>query len=144
MNIIKAFLDGFKQIFWLRPRSAAELRKLGAVIGDNFDNYGNIDLDLTIGDNVTLSTCHILLHDASTKKILGFSKIGRVAIGNNVFIGAGSVVSADIPDDSIAVGNPCKKIGSYEDYSKRMTHLYEKNKVISSKNIEIGKFGFDK
>ena len=31
-----------------------------------------------------------------------------VTIGNNVVIGAGSVVSKDIPDDVIAVGSPCK------------------------------------
>ncbi len=34
----------------------------------------------------------------------------EVTIGNNVVIGAGSVVVKDIPDNSIAVGNPCKVI----------------------------------
>ena len=33
-----------------------------------------------------------------------------VTIGNNVTIGAGSVVTKDIPDNSIAYGNPCKKV----------------------------------
>ena len=33
-----------------------------------------------------------------------------VQIGNNVVIGAGSVVIKNIPDNSIAVGNPCKVI----------------------------------
>lgn len=36
--------------------------------------------------------------------------IAGVRIGNNVVIGAGSVVTKDIPDNSIAVGNPCKVI----------------------------------
>ncbi|ODP29700.1 Galactoside O-acetyltransferase [Paenibacillus nuruki] len=31
-----------------------------------------------------------------------------VTIGNNVIIGSGSVVTKDIPDNVIAVGNPCK------------------------------------
>ena len=31
-----------------------------------------------------------------------------VTIGNNAVIGSGSVVTKDIPDDVIAVGNPCK------------------------------------
>lgn len=31
-----------------------------------------------------------------------------VTIGDNVTIGAGSVVVSDIPSNSIAVGNPCK------------------------------------
>lgn len=33
-----------------------------------------------------------------------------VTIGNNVVIGAGSVVSKDIPDNMIAAGNPCRII----------------------------------
>lgn len=33
-----------------------------------------------------------------------------VTIGNNVVIGAGSVVTKDIPDNVIAVGNPCRVI----------------------------------
>lgn len=33
-----------------------------------------------------------------------------VTIGNNVVIGAGSVVTKDIPDNVIAAGNPCKII----------------------------------
>lgn len=31
-----------------------------------------------------------------------------VTIGNNVVIGSGSIVTKDIPDNVIAVGNPCK------------------------------------
>ena len=34
-----------------------------------------------------------------------------VTIGKNSVIGAGSVVVKDIPEDSIAVGNPCRVIG---------------------------------
>lgn len=33
-----------------------------------------------------------------------------VHIGNNVVIGSGSVVTKDIPDNSIAVGNPCRVV----------------------------------
>lgn len=33
-----------------------------------------------------------------------------VTIGNNVVIGAGSVVTKDIPSNSVAVGNPCRVI----------------------------------
>jgi acetyltransferase-like isoleucine patch superfamily enzyme len=39
-----------------------------------------------------------------------------VTIGNNVAIGAGSIVVADIPDNSIAVGNPCKVIKTKPPY----------------------------
>ena len=33
-----------------------------------------------------------------------------VTIGDNVVIGAGSIVTKDIPSNSVAVGNPCKVI----------------------------------
>lgn len=36
--------------------------------------------------------------------------VSGVRIGNNVVIGAGSVVTKDIPDWCIAAGNPCKVI----------------------------------
>lgn len=33
-----------------------------------------------------------------------------VTVGSNVIIGAGSIVTKDIPDNSVAVGNPCRVI----------------------------------
>lgn len=42
-----------------------------------------------------------------------------VTIGDNCFIGAGSIVSKDIPANSIAVGAPCKVIMSLEEYYQR-------------------------
>lgn len=36
--------------------------------------------------------------------------IGGVTIGNDVVIGAGSVVTHDIPDGALAAGNPCRVI----------------------------------
>jgi acetyltransferase-like isoleucine patch superfamily enzyme len=41
-----------------------------------------------------------------------------VSIGDNVIIGAGSVVSKSIPKDSIAVGNPCVVIKNKPEYNK--------------------------
>jgi len=42
-----------------------------------------------------------------------------VTIGNNVIIGAGSVVSKDIPSNTVAAGIPAKVICSIEEYYKR-------------------------
>lgn len=36
--------------------------------------------------------------------------IGNVKIGNNVMIGAGSIVTKDIPDNAVVVGNPARII----------------------------------
>ena len=53
-------------------------------------------IDITIGDNVWIggNTCIM----------------PGVTVGNNVVIGAGSVVTKDLPDDVIAAGNPCRII----------------------------------
>ena len=61
--------------------------------------------EVTIGDNVWLG--------GNTVVCPG------VHIGNNVVIGAGSVVTRDIPDWSIAAGNPCKVIRKITDADKR-------------------------
>jgi len=38
-----------------------------------------------------------------------------VTIGDNVVIGAGSVVTKDIPSNVVAVGNPCKVLREITD-----------------------------
>lgn len=46
-------------------------------------------------------------------------KKGKINIGNNVIIGAGSVITKDIPSGSVAVGVPCKVIGTFEDFVEK-------------------------
>lgn len=63
---------------------------------------------ITIGDNVTMAPrVHILAHDASTCHHLGYARIGRIDIGNNVFIGADTVV---LPGVYIGSNSPSPKI----------------------------------
>ncbi len=50
-----------------------------------------------------------------------------VTIGDNAVIGAGSIVTKDIPANSIAVGNPCRVIREINDDDK--IHYYKKLKV---------------
>lgn len=49
-----------------------------------------------------------------------------VHIGNNVVIGAGSVVTKDIPDNTVAVGNPCRVVKEITDEDKK---YYYKDRV---------------
>ena len=65
--------------------------------------------EVTIGDNVWLG--------GNTVVCPG------VHIGSNVVIGAGSVVTKDIPDWCVAVGNPCKVIRKITDAdAKKLFH----------------------
>ncbi|MGK6340801.1 sugar O-acetyltransferase [Chryseobacterium sp. DT-3] len=59
---------------------------------------------ITVGDNVWLGGNVVVLPG--------------VSIGNNTVIGAGSVVTKDIPDYVVAVGNPCRVIKNVEENLK--------------------------
>lgn len=50
--------------------------------------------------------------------------LAGVTIGNNSVIGAGSVVTKDIPDNVIAAGNPCKVIRKITEEDK---HKFERD-----------------
>jgi putative colanic acid biosynthesis acetyltransferase WcaB len=51
--------------------------------------------------------------------------IGGVRIGNNVKIGAGSVVVKDIPDNSVAVGNPARVIKTIEPITPKVRYEHD-------------------
>ena len=136
MNPIKEF------IYRLRGDYTTEkLISMGMKVGTNFKRLHGVILDpghcwlIEIGDNVTMApNVHVLCHDASTKHFLNYTKIGRVTIGNNVFIGAESVilpgvtignnviiganstVTHNIPDNTVVAGTPAKKICSLQEY----------------------------
>ena len=136
MNFLKEL------VYRLRGEYTTEkLIAMGMKVGQNFGRLNGVILDpshcwlIEIGDNVTMAPrVHILCHDASTKVHLGYTKIGRVTIGNRVFIGAESVVlpgvtigddviiganstvTHDIPAGSVAVGSPARVICSTQEY----------------------------
>lgn len=159
MNYFKLLIGTLKRAMhdelYSDPKRAVELyRKKGVRIGKNTELY-NTSIDglrpflVTIGDNVLITTSRILTHDASTKKFLGHTKLGRVTIGNNVFIGAGciilpgvhigdnvivgagTVVSKDIPANSVVAGNPMRNIGQIENNIEKNRIMLEQGKVYS-------------
>lgn len=132
----------------------------GFQMGKNCHILGECIIDpghcwlISIGDNVTLAPrVHILAHDASTKRILGYTLIGRVTIGNNVFIGAGSiilpnvkignnviigagsVVSRSIPDNCVALGSPVRIVCSYEEFVEKKKKLFSQSPHYSQEYI---------
>jgi len=46
-----------------------------------------------------------------------------VTIGDHCIVGAGSVVSIDLPDHSVAVGVPARVVGRVDQTSGRITYL---------------------
>lgn len=75
----------------------------GVVIGTNNAGFPRFGDNVYIASNATV--------------------IGGIRIGSNVIIGAGSVVTKDIPDDSIVVGNPARIIGHIGDDPKLLSEI---------------------
>jgi maltose O-acetyltransferase len=93
---------------------------------------------ISIGDGCVLAPrVHVLAHDASTRRALGYTRLAPVRIGRRVFIGAdtlvlpgatigddsvigaGSLVSSEIPAGSLAVGRPAKVIETSTEFFER-------------------------
>lgn len=70
-----------------------------------FHDFVNSSGRVKIGDNVYIAANVIILKG--------------VSIGNNCIIGAGSVVTKDIPSNSVAVGNPCRVLCTLEEFYER-------------------------
>lgn len=78
------------------------LRQLFGSAGKNLSIkpgfFCDLGINLHVGDNF-LTNYNVTILDMAS-----------VTIGNNVIVGAGSVVTHDIPDNAVAVGNPAKVI----------------------------------
>ena len=136
MSLIKEILYRLRGDY-----TTEKLISMGMKVGKNFSRLHGVILDpghcwlIEIGDNVTMAPrVHVLCHDASTKGFLGYTKIGRVTIGNDVFIGAESVVlpgvtignrviiganstvTHDVPDGVVVAGSPAQVLCSLDEY----------------------------
>ena len=97
-----------------------------------------------LGNNVWITSgCQLLCHDASVIMINIMrsghrDRVGPIVIGSNAFlgnnvivlpgttigsetiVGAGSVVTRNIPDNAVFAGNPARRICGFEDYVRRI------------------------
>ena len=55
-----------------------------------------------------------------------------ITIGDNVVIGAGSIVTKDLPPNVVAVGNPCRILRKINEHDKE---YYFKNRKIDLANL---------
>lgn len=170
--MIYRLYDYVMDLFLLRFNPQKFAKKVGVnvkgqlyIYGGNRGMFGSEPFMIEIGNNVHITgECQFLTHDGSTlifrKEVptleitkpitigndvfIGFRTIimPGVKIGNRVVIGAGSVVTKDIPDNSLAVGNPCKVIKSSDELLEKLKsislgigHLKGKDKEIEIRKI---------
>lgn len=102
------------------------------------------------GPNVTIATANHPILPEFREKALQYNKdvhIGNnvwiganvvivpgITIGNNSIIGAGGIVTKDIPENVVAIGNPCKIL---REINERDREYFYKNEKIDWENIII-------
>ena len=131
-----------------------DLRRNGLRLGKNVEIIDTFFFDpshcflISIGDNCTICpNVRLIAHDASIKRILGYTKIGKidikencfigdsvivlpnVTIGPNAIVGAGSIVTKDVPPNVVAAGNPARVVFTLDEYIRKIESL-SKNKQI--------------
>lgn len=138
--------------------------KNGLSVGNNFSLQRGAKIDsafpwlVEIGNNVTIAPDSLILsHDGSTKKVLGYSRIGKVVISDNVFIGAkciilpntkigtnsivgaGSIVCQNVPDNVVVAGNPARIICSLDEFRSKNNEILKKSNMYDKKYTRKGK-----
>ncbi len=132
-EIMQKLFKSVGKNIWIEPDFRCEFGKNITIGSDVYINFGCVILDcgqVTIGNN-TLIGPNVGIYDANhvldaEERIAGGLKPGNVHIGNRVWIGgntillpnitigddtvigAGSIVTHDIPSGVVAVGNPCR------------------------------------
>lgn len=143
-NILKSLLGKTKEKFFIEPPFRCDYG-YNIEIGENFySNYNLIILDcarveigddVLIGPNVGIYTAGHPIHYEKRNQEYEYAfpiSIGDnvwiggnvvinpgVSIGKNSVIGSGSVVTKDIPNNVIAIGNPCKVLRKLTDEDKQ-------------------------
>jgi galactoside O-acetyltransferase len=154
-DLLKQLLGSCGNSIWIEPPVHMAYGR-HVHIGDGFYANFNLvlvdDVDIYIGNNVmiapnvTISLTGHLVHPDLRRGGTQFSvpvRIGDdvwigsnvvilpgVTIGNNSVVGAGSVVTRDIPENVVAVGNPCRVSRPIDERDKE--YYYRDRKVLPS------------
>jgi maltose O-acetyltransferase len=155
---LKMFISIKLGKFSLEELTVEACIKQGMKVGKNCHGLAASTIDyahcwlIEIGDNVTFAPqVYLLAHDASTKWFLDYTKISKVIIKDNAFIGAralimpgvtvgensivaaGSVVTKSVPDGFVVGGNPAKVIAKTEEYINKHKEILGKSKVYDNR-----------
>jgi galactoside O-acetyltransferase len=151
-DILEELLGDIKEHIWIEPPFHVAYGS-NIHIGDHFYANFNLviidDIDVYIGEhvmiapNVTITPTGHPVDPTLRKPGTQFSipvRIGNnvwigsnavilpgVAIGNDSVIGAGSVVTHDIPENVVALGNPCRILREINEHDKE---FYYKDKRV--------------
>ena len=158
-NIVRALRDKIKG-------SINVAISQGMIVGNNIRimggvNFGSEPYLIEIGNDVTISfNVTFINHDGGTWAFRDIDeyndviKYGRIRVGDRSFIGcnatilpgvtigsrcvigAGSVVTKDVPDGMVVAGNPARIITSTDEYARK-----SKEKMIS---VDIKQYEIDK
>ena len=112
------------------------------------DGHVYVGDKVMFGPNVTIATANHPIEPTLRAKGLQYNKdvyvgentwigagviiVPGVRIGKNTVIGGGSVVTKDIPDNVVAVGNPCRVLREVGEYDKK---YFYKNEEIDWETI---------
>ncbi|MBR5156069.1 MAG: acyltransferase [Clostridia bacterium] len=167
MSIMSNVKDVIRRITGEIPTKT--LVKRGLKVGKNFSRQQGCFIDpchcwlISIGNNVTFSIrVTVLAHDASTKGAVGYTKIGLVDIKDNVFVGAnatilagvtigensvvgaGSVVTKDVPPNTVVAGNPAKVVCTVDEYREKLNKVFDETCVFGEEHTMRGNVDFSK
>lgn len=112
-------------IEWYRPGERTFMFSQSTKVGKGFyftHPYGTIINAHSIGDNFHCIHLTTVGKSKDKRPVIGnnvecganVTILGGITIGDNVIIGAGSVVVKDVPDNVVVVGNPARIIKQLE------------------------------
>ena len=142
-DIMKQLFKSVGSNVWIEPDFRCEFGKNISIGNDVYINFGCVILDcgpVTIGNQVLIGP-NVGIYNANhaldaQERMDGALIPGKISIGNRVWIGggtiilpgvtigddtvigAGSIVTHDIPSGVVAVGNPCRVLRKLTDKDK--------------------------
>ena len=157
LSLLKELLGDMGENIWIEPPFHMAYGSRVHIGNDFYANFNLVivdDIDVYIGDhvmiapNVTITPTGHPVDPELRKPGRQFSipvRIGSnvwigsnavilpgITIGDNSVIGAGSVVTHDIPANVVAVGNPCRVLRQISDRDKE---YYYKNRRVDEEQI---------